>query len=351
MTPLAILPALLLSCGQPDPVAPSLQPWPREPAALRLACQEQAFRELATTCWVQLAATLAQAGDEQAAAQACAEIEGGVWREECHFRLGEELAVAGKAVPAAAWCAQAGWFARRCLTHAAWRLRRDPGPMPTLSDGEELLSAVEASLAAHPDPGVAGEGRDAFRAAWGRAAFRGRGRADPLMAREPGELGAALRTGWALEALRLLVAAQGGLPADAGDRLRRAWERREALVGEALDEPPPERSPPLRSAEEDAGLPHLPLYGGGLRLVGETIDEDAEIAILYALYGHVDCGPEPFRAALADPRPRVRWSAASILALLVPAEERHALAQEADDPRVARRLRAGGPPPRPAGAP
>jgi len=333
---------LLLACAADpagaDPVAAALQPWPEDPVALAEVCDAQPFAELAITCRVQEAALRARRGEEEQAARACAQIPEGTWREECHFRLGEELATTGQAVPAVAWCAKAGWFARRCLTHAAWRLRPSEraelrtGPSELQAEGAELLQAVEASLAAHPDPGVAGEGRDAFRAAWGRRVFLGSGRADPGLARVEGELGPALRTGWATEAVRLL--GQRALPPEAGSLLHLAWTEGRILEGSPDPDPPPERYPPFRPGPEDEGLPHLPLYGGGLRLVGETVDEDADIAILHALYGHPAAGPEAFAVGLDDPRPRVRWTAAKLFALTADPAERAARADTQADPHA-----------------
>lgn len=332
---------LLLACaaepGMADPVAAALQPWPEDPVALAKVCEAQPFAELAITCRVQEAALRARRGEEEEAARACAFIPDGTWREECHFRLGEELATTGRAVPAAAWCAKAGWFARRCLTHAAWRLQSSEAPSSDLlAEGDELLQAIEASLAAHPDPGVAGEGRDAFRAAWGRGVFLGSGKADPDLARVEGELGPALRTGWATEAVRVL--GQGTLPEEASTLLNLAWTERRSLEGAPDPEPPPERYPPFRPGPEDEGLPHLPLYGGGLRLVGETVDEDAAIAILHALYGHPAVGAEAFAVGLDDPRPRIRWTAAKLFALTAEPTARAAAAAASADPVVARIL-------------
>lgn len=348
---------VLLACASApseDPTEAALRPWPDDPAELNAVCASQPFPELQITCRVQEAAVWAARGAEPEAAAACALIPAGTWRDECHFRLGEELATTGRPIPAVAWCAQAGWFARRCVTHAAWRLRipltSTPGANTAgeatgsgppqrdelLAQGAELLVAVEASLGRHSDPGVAGEGRDAFRAAWGRSVFLGSGRADPELARVEGELGPALRTGWATEAVRLLSLST--LPPEAGALLVDAWHQGRTLEGTPDPDPLPERYPPFRPAPEDEGLPHLPLYGGGLRLVGETIDEDAAIAILHALYGHPATGAEAFAAALLDPRPRLRWTAARLFGLSADESARAAQAAATGDPVVARIL-------------
>lgn len=313
----------LLACrpaAEDASAARALAPWPSDPQALLAVCETEPFPELQTTCRVQAAARLAARGQAGPAGDVCALVPAGTWREECHFRVGEELATTGQAVAAATSCGQAGWFARRCVTHAAWRLVVDDGLGPEAdrsaleADAAELLSAVQASLAVHEDAGVAGEGRDAFRAAWGRAIYLGSGSADPSAAGGQGELGPALRTGWATEALRLLVAG-GRLPDDAVPQLHQAWLDGVAITGPPTDQPPTQRYAPLQIGPHDQGLPHLPMYGGGLRLVGDSVDEDLRVAVLEAVYGHPAAGPEHFEPALADPSERVRWTAARLVAL------------------------------------
>lgn len=357
-----LLPLLWACTGAPAPsgaevAVNALAPWPTEPAALLDRCREEPIAELATTCRVQAAALLAGQGRGEEAGQVCAEVPTGTWREECHFRVGEELAVAGQAAAAAAWCGRAGWFARRCVTHAAWRLRLPPGQGPgaapdTLAaDADELLATVQAGLAGHADPGVVGEGVHAFQAAWGRAVFLGSGVADPVAARTAGDHGPALRTGWATEAVRLLGPT---LPEAPLDLLAADWAQGRVRTGPPDPAPAPTRYAPLLVGPQDEGLPHLPLYGGGMRLVGQDVDEDATIAIIEALYGHPAVRADHLSPALVDPRPRVRWTAARLVALSLYQEDAdgapgrlQALAAAAPDEVSARLLRESRPPPPP----
>ncbi|MCK6503756.1 hypothetical protein L6R53_10210 [Myxococcota bacterium] len=351
---------VLWACAGPpapsggDVATSALAPWPSEPAALLDRCRAEPIAELATTCRVQAAALLAGQGRGEEAGQVCAEVPAGTWQEECHFRVGEELAVAGQAAAAAAWCGRAGWFARRCVTHAAWRLRLPPGLGPDAdgealtADADELLATVQAGLAHHPDPGVAGEGTHAFQAAWGRAVYLGSGRANPAPARAAGDHGPALRTGWATEAVRLLGPTP---PDDALARLQGDWEGQVARSGPPDPAPAPARYAPLQVGPQDEGLPHLPLYGGGMRLVGQDADEDATIAIVEALYGHPAVTAAHLSPALSDPRPRVRWTAARLVALCLHQEDpagaptrAGALAAAAPDEVTARLLRESRPP-------
>jgi hypothetical protein len=68
-------------------------------------------------------------------------------------------------------------------------------------------------------------------------------------------------------------------------------------------------------APHEVGLPHLPTFGGGQRLVGETPEEDAFIAALEGMFWVDGVPAESFVPALDDPRARVRWTAARFVRL------------------------------------
>lgn len=308
--PLAIL---LLACDDGDPAALALAPWPRELPALIAACDRETFPELATTCRVQAAALAAASGDSAAADALCAAVPPGTWQEECHFRAGEELGRAGQTLSALRHCRAAGWFGRNCLTHTAWRLPADPALRPSADPetlraaAEELRSGVEAALAGAGD-GLEGEGRDLVLARFGYNLYVGRGETDPDPAHLDDPLGAVLRTGFAIEVVRIRP---GTLPAE----VLTIWQRAApAPTGPALPAGAPfgRYATPILSPGE-RGLPHVPLYGGGVRLVGETVEEDVIIAALEALFWDPAQGGAVFLSALDDPRPRVRWTAMRLL--------------------------------------
>ena len=314
---------LAVGCSSPaaeDPAADALRPWPTDPTALLERCAEEPFAELAITCRVQAAAKLGGMGDSQAAHRVCAEVPAGTWREECHFRAGEELGHAGHAVAGLEHCAQAGWFGRNCLTHTGWRLPRDvelhPGlpPAQITAAHDELDARVVAALAGAGD-GIDGEGRDIIRARFGFNVYVGSGRCEPGPARLPDPLGPVLRTGFAVEAARLLgpeasVAAilaifDGSRPPPTGAPLTEA----DRLGRYSL---------PLVAPGEH-GTPHVPVFGGGLRPVGASPDEDATIAALEAMFWLESTPAEVFLPWVDDPRPRVRRSAARLLGRAPPA--------------------------------
>lgn len=316
----ALLLGLLLACGEDAPPAGDpLGAWPTEPHALAAFCPTLPYDELVTTCRVQAAADLGRAGEAEAADAVCAQIAAGTWQEECHFRAGEELGRAGATLPALRHCAKAGWFGRNCLTHAGWNLPADPDlgpatPAATIaSAAEELDAGVQQALAGAGD-GLPGEGRDLVLARYGYNVYVGRGAATPEAARLDGPVGATLRTGFAIEAVRLL-------PEPTVDAVVAVWRgEAEAPTGDPL----PARARMGRYAQRvpsphESGHPFAPTYGGGARLIGETPEEDVAIAALEALFWREQTPSEAFLPWLDDPRPRVRWTAARLLRLAGPA--------------------------------
>ncbi len=305
---------LLLACGEDAPgAADPLGPWPEDPRELAAFCPTLPYAELQTTCRVQAAADFGRAGRADEADAVCAEVAEGTWREECHFRAGEELGRAGRTVPALRHCGKAGWFGRNCLTHAGWNLPPDPAlspatpPAQVVAAADELLGAVDQALAGAGD-GLPGEGRDLVMARFGYNLYVGRGAAEPGPARADGPVGVTLRTGFAIEAARLLAAPtveaivaiwRGEAPAPTGPPLPP-----DARVGRYAQRVP---------SPAEHGVPHAPTYGGGARLVGETAGEDVTIAALEALFWREDTPSEAFVPWLDDPRDRVRWTAARLV--------------------------------------
>ena len=313
----ALLLALLLACGQADedPLAASLSGWPDDPAALLEVCAAQPFDELAITCRVQAAARFGERGDGVGAEGACALIPEGTWREECHFRAGEELGRAGKTTEGLRHCAAAGWYGRNCLTHAGWHLPPDPALISTVppaalaAAADELLGAVDQALSGATD-GVPGEGRDIVGSRFGYNVYVGTGVADPAPAHLDGPLGVVMRTGFGVEAARLLpnptvegilAVFRGVAPPPTGPALP---ER--DRVGRYTTPVP---------APAEASVPRVPTYGGGLRLVGESVEEDATIAALEGLFWRESTDGAIFVSYLNDSRPLVRWTAAKLLRL------------------------------------
>lgn len=314
----ALLVLALLACSggdAPDPRAAALGEWPEDPDQLIAFCPTLPYEELRITCRVQAAARFGHHGRSDDAWAACAPISEPLWTEECHFRAGEELGRVGDTLEALRHCASAGWFGRFCLTHAGWNLppskdlSQDTPPDLVEQAGLELLGSVDQALAGAGD-GLEGEGRDIVLSRYGYNLYVGTGKADPAAARIEGPLGAALRGGFGIEAARLL-------PTPTPEAIVAIWRG---------DQPPPTGAPldPKRrvgrytipiDAPHERGLPHLPTFGGGQRLVGETAEEDAVIAALEGMFWVDGVPAEAFVPALDDPRPRVRWTAARLVRL------------------------------------
>jgi len=316
----ALLTILLFACAEePQPSGDPLGAWPTEPHALAAFCPTLPYPELVITCRVQAAADLGRAGEPGPADAVCAEVPEGTWREECHFRAGEELGRAGHTLPALRHCAEAGWFGRNCLTHAAWNLPADPTlgpetPARTLGTAaEELDAGVQQALSGASD-GLPGEGRDLVLARYGYNVYVGRGVAAPAPAHLDGPVGATLRTGFAIEAVRLL-------DTPTVDAVLAVWEgTTPAPRGEAL----PQGARMGRYAQRvpsphEQGRPFAPTFGGGARLIGTTPEEDVVIAALEALFWREQTPSESFLPWLDDPREHVRWTAARLLRLAGPA--------------------------------
>lgn len=274
-------------------------------------CDAEGTPALRTLCLVQVAADRARDGDEAEAAKACAGVPAGTWLDECHFRAGEELAMAGRLDAGLTSCDSAGRFRSFCFSHAAWGVRPSEDP---LADWEAIGERF-ADL----------DGVAVLRARWWFNHYYGTGVADASTARAaPESSRAAARGAWALEAVRLA----GGDLTTAGA----SWTG-EALRGAAL--PQPERvgryDVPFGIPDELA-LPHVPGFGGGTRLVGETDEEDLVIALLEAAWFRESAGAATFEPWLDDPRPRVRYTALKAFRTLPSAGAEARLTALADDP-------------------
>lgn len=275
----------MLACsGEPEPP-------PQLPVGTGAeACAAQPFEQLRVDCYVEAAARAGREGSGPRAEEACAAVPDGQWRDECHFRAGEELAKAGALVTGLGFCGNAGRFATFCTTHAIWGAPASGEPLAAWLPG---VDALPANLRA--------EGADTLRARWWFNRYYGVGAADPAAAKAaPEEEAAHARGAWALEAVRLT---EGDLAA-----ARAAWAAGTPLTGAPTDERIGRYDAPFQIPGEQA-LPRVRTFGGGARLVGEAPDEDLEIALLEALYFRQETTADAFRAALSDPRPRVRYTA------------------------------------------
>jgi hypothetical protein len=303
---------LLLACaGGGSTVAPEVRALP--PGAGPEVCAEEPFEQLRVACYVEAAARAGREGDAERAEAACGAVGEGTWRDECHFRAGEELGRAGKVVPALAHCGRAGRFATFCTTHVGWGIPASDEPLAAWLSG---VSALPTDLQA--------EGTDILRARWWFNHSFGTGTADPAVAKAaPADDAPHARGAWALEAIRLT----------GGDRAaaRAAWDAGTILTGTALERRLGRYDAPFRVTGEDA-LPRVWTFGGSRRFVGETPDEDVDIALLEGLYFREQVGADAFAPSLTDPRPRVRYTALRCYRTLPSADAAAVLGAMAADP-------------------
>lgn len=297
----------LLACSTSEPVLEA-------PATLE-GCATLTLESLQTTCYVQTAADAGHVGDDATARAACSQTPEGTWRDECHFRAGEELGRGGFTDLALRHCAEAGRFARNCVTHAAWGLPPDPA---LTSEGEaqaamaEFAQVVATALEGAPQ----GVGPEALDTLMSRAWFNlyvGSGVADPGPTRGLEDWQAAqARTAWAIEAARIT---------DLGpDELVEAWDTGTVLRGEPLADRKNvvgRYASPILPAEVERH-PHTGTFGGGARLRVADAGVDIRIAVLEGLFFDEETSPQVFRAALDSELPEVRWTAAKLTALTDP---------------------------------
>ena len=311
---------LALACGADEPsVNVAQEALAVDPAQLS-DCEAIEFAELRTTCQVASAAHSAAMGDDQGAWDACMTIEEGLWREECHFRAGEELGRAGRVIKALSHCVRAGQFSRNCVTHAGWGLPPTRSLDPLSEDALEEMMTLQQKVAQvlnEGRPGVAGEGMDVVLSrAWFNL-YYGTGVTDPGVAREaPGDHAAHARTAFALEAVRQVAPWESPAPANTVQQVVDIWRgKKKAPTAAPLGERRLGRYVTPIVPEDVRDIPHVATFGGGFRMVGASPEEDVVIAALEALFFRETTQAEAFVPFLKDRRDRVRWTAGKLFAL------------------------------------
>ena len=342
---IGVLLSWLLACGDDETLSVAQQALADNSTALA-DCDQALFTEMATTCRVFRAIESAASGDVDAAGLACGAVRDALWKDECHFRVAEELGRVGRVQVALRHCAEAGGFASDCVTQTAWRYPRWEARVrvyidgvegkeegfigPRSEDASKLLAKFEdevrLAMSGLDENLQDGAMDQLISAAWFNVYF-GSGVADPALARAAsGAHAAPARTAFALEAVRLVAGKGGQAPDQVASEVRRIWEG---------DQRPAEGSPIRRGSRsvrysapaQARGTGHLDrtgTWGGGKRLVGVTGEDDLDVAILHAIFCLEKVPPQALVGFLEDSRDRVRWTAGHLYAQLA----------GQDDPRV-----------------
>lgn len=317
---------------------PSIEIWSEDPQTLRTQCETTGSPELQTTCWVQLAALYGRQGQntEIEGIKACAEIAQiplskehpetqQVWEWECAFRLGEELGAAGDLTVGLKHCAMAGRFSQNCITHSIWRSPTRKGIHSDITASKLWAHAQEQSNVAMGNlqsvsPELQEDALNQLHGVFGLQVYFGSGILNP----EPSHLkdvwGASLRTGYAMERVRLATMKK--------DR----WTETEIqtlyenILGEWTDNthrtgtPHPNpwtlgRYGEARLSPFEKDIPKLTLYGGGKRLVHPTPIVDLQIALIEAFFWYPHTPPAWFLSHINHSEDYIRFTAAKLLCL------------------------------------
>ncbi len=330
------LACLFFGCRQSST---ELVEWNRDPDVLRDQCISEASQEIQTTCWVQLAALHGGLGNELSGIQACAEIAKmplsqsnpetqQVWEWECAFRLGEELAMAGDIPTGLKHCALAGRFAQNCITHAIWRsptraqystLNSDTTPSKLWAFAQERHNRSIGNL----NPLSSNFQQDALNqltGQFGLLIYLGTGIANPEPAHLKGDIGSSLRTGYAMERVRLATKDTDRWTVDdiqsLFERIFQDWSQNKQLKDDSHLNPIPlgrYAEARLSPFEKDAAKLHL--YGGGRRLTHPSVQIDMHIALIEAFFWYPHTPPAWFTTWFEHPEPTIQKTAIKLFCL------------------------------------
>jgi len=314
----------------------TIDEWSRNPEALKSQCQSETSPELQTTCWVQLAALEGSLGNEFKGIEACAEIAKlplskthpetqQIWEWECAFRLGEELSASGQTAKGLRHCTMAGRFTQNCITHSIWRTPNHPDLHSTLSASKLWATAQETHTLAmgHLQSLSTDLQQDASNqliGQFGLQIYLGSGVADPEPAHLTDQWGASLRTGYALERVRMATAETNTWTSDQiqalFDDILQDWQQNQTTKGN----PHPNALTLGRYAEArlsplETEYKKLHLYGGGRRLVHSKPSIDMQIALIEAFFWYPHTPPIWFTRWLDHEEDTIKNTGAKLFCL------------------------------------
>ncbi|MAA79779.1 MAG: hypothetical protein CL916_11015 [Deltaproteobacteria bacterium] len=317
---------LFFSCAQTE--SPDLlSPWPTDPYLLLKRCEKEEIEELQITCRVQAASDFGAINEESIGADICSKIKSKVWNEECHFRLGEELASAGNIMAGFLHCSHSGFYAMNCFTHIGRRkddVFKDNFALANKSMEEiqeshaKMLDEAQKNIFNVPEKVKVSLLKD-LTAQFGISVYFGRGSLEYSPADMNGLLGAAMRTGYAMEAARIL-SADGNASVE---NIIEVWNNPthvDAVTATNATLHGRYHSGLISPYEHK--LAKINLQGGGTRLISENPQEDITIAALEAMYWLEQTPSESFIPWMNNRSHLIRLTAAKLLRLSMTPELR-----------------------------
>lgn len=302
----------LLGCASEPPTPASLPPLPDTLPALVSRCDAEPVSELRVLCDQEVAVRLAAAGEANGARSRCAAVSTPMWAAECHFLVAEQLATRGELDLALQACLSAPTFLVSCVEHVAMMQAVPQRPGTTATDIRRFADQADtvarqrlASLPQHQRSTLLAWLRLGRVQAWVLGSGRppeglGLGRSDAAVIE---------RTVRAQEVARGM---QAGAPFAT---VRAAWEGTGtwAATTEAL-----EGCIPLAEPVDAALGPRTPVWGNTWRRVGRTAEEDADIALLVAMFWAGTTDLDHLQATVRrDTRAAVAWTAVHLARHLV----------------------------------
>ena len=268
--------------------------------------------------------------------QACAEIANmplsqdspatqRVWEWECAFRLGEELAAAGDLTVGLKHCSMAGRFTQNCITHAIWRspknhaLNSDISTSKIWAHAQEQSNLAMSNLQHLPDP-LQKDALQQLQGSFGLHIYFGSGILNPEPAHLKDIWGASLRTGYAMDRIRLATQSKDRWTVQEiqtlYDNILQDWNNNTKRTGDSHPNPwILGRYGEARLSPFEKGIPKLKLYGGGKRLIHSTPIVDMKIALMEALFWYPHTPPAWFLSHINNSEDYIRFTASKLSCL------------------------------------
>lgn len=308
---LSVLSAFLWSCTATQEEPPSIPKWSKETAILVEQCKTERIPELQTICWVEAAAQSVRQKKQEQAVKICKEMSDGIWKRECYFRLGEELAIVGEWSDGIYWCTKAGQFAQSCITHSFWKkpLRDlpsiDASPQEIKAALEKLRTKTQEVLQ-HQSKSLLKQSLDNISAQFAHSLIVGSGRTRADLAHEKGNFGRLFRTVYGIEAARIL----SNRKELSLETILESWKAKKDIYG-----PQNKRSsfkgryrhtkPPL----QEKGSPRIVSFTGYSRLYVQDMEQDMKIAALEGAFWIESTKASFFKPYIRDTHNESRWTA------------------------------------------